>query len=925
MEYDLNNIYSNLYSPLEQKIYNENNENKSQNIDYNNNNKQIYNFNYNIKNSEFDINNNNIFGLNFHQDEENDENEIINSLHFSKYNMNNSNYMNNNNNYEQKIKNNKNIIANNINIQNSLLNDEEPFEISASKYTESNFDNRNIFNNSKINNNFIENQNNNNNVKNNIISSLKKISKKNVPIPNNQISNISKKSHSNLIKHNLILNNNYYINNNNSNITNNKNIPIIVNRKSFSSKRRENPQKPPLNKNQEQEKEKMNYNSLHNYYKIPKQNINKNIYNKNTFNTELNQKNKIKINNNYKYNNNTFRMNSLNRNKIINANKNNSNIIKEENYKKIYSKRQKAELDMVRGCFIYDKKYFNFDIKNGNNTINYIKFIKPTEPILQINYKNVDKFYPLIRKKFDPELNFINPENVIQKNQQKYSSNISEDINEIQNINSNNEPQIQNNFTHNEIKNKNNLINLYNKSKLQKNNYPKKSYTKKNLTYDFDNQVFNLNANTNINYTNNNNDINDINKNKDKDGISFSLKKKIYDWLVDIDIIKDKIIKIESLPTLCINGVLLCDLINRCEGKNEILKGIIRRTNTRSQIQVNINKVLEYLRTLEKFPARNLWSNIEISKGNNLIIWQLLDDIYNFYGNKITFNKRYKKGFKNNNINKFNNNDTESNYMNKTYNNYTDINNTPTKNKKMNTLNTNKSNISNNNRLKYLNQNNDINNEYINNNFSKHSYTPDYYNKIQRRKRNLNVNLINDNINNLDNNINENKFIYDNSKKILHHLNKNDAYNPYNLTNESSNRNKLNHTNDNFYESKMFSMDTSLDKNNQKKSNINNNNINNKIFNKNLDISSISSDRYLNIQKNNKSFSVNNGAFNKNRKNKNFGNNQSFYSTNLENNRKFKGGFLLFEKASINKLKEKIGKFNTCNMNDLDTLDIKNI
>ena len=118
------------------------------------------------------------------------------------------------------------------------------------------------------------------------------------------------------------------------------------------------------------------------------------------------------------------------------------------------------------------------------------------------------------------------------------------------------------------------------------------------------------------------------------------------------------IIKIDSLPTLCINGVLLCDLINRCEGKNEIIKGIIRRTNTRSQIQVNINKVLEYLRTLEKFPSRNLWNNIEISKGNNVIIWQLLDDIYNFYANKMTFKKRHKKGFNNNsnNISSDNNN-----------------------------------------------------------------------------------------------------------------------------------------------------------------------------------------------------------------------------------------------------------------------------
>ena len=60
---------------------------------------------------------------------------------------------------------------------------------------------------------------------------------------------------------------------------------------------------------------------------------------------------------------------------------------------------------MVRGCYTYDKKYFNFDVKNDTNIVNYIKFIKPTEPILQINYKNVDKFYPLIRKKFVNKMN----------------------------------------------------------------------------------------------------------------------------------------------------------------------------------------------------------------------------------------------------------------------------------------------------------------------------------------------------------------------------------------------------------------------------------------------------------------------------------------------------------------------------------------
>ena len=63
---------------------------------------------------------------------------------------------------------------------------------------------------------------------------------------------------------------------------------------------------------------------------------------------------------------------------------------------------------MVRGCYIYDKKYSNFEVKNGTKLINFIKFIKPTEPILQINYNKVDKFYPLIRKKFSKDIDNIN-------------------------------------------------------------------------------------------------------------------------------------------------------------------------------------------------------------------------------------------------------------------------------------------------------------------------------------------------------------------------------------------------------------------------------------------------------------------------------------------------------------------------------------
>ena len=48
--------------------------------------------------------------------------------------------------------------------------------------------------------------------------------------------------------------------------------------------------------------------------------------------------------------------------------------------------------------------------------------------------------------------------------------------------------------------------------------------------------------------------------------ISSTLKNKIYFWLVDLNILKENAIKVDDIPLLSTNGVLLCDLINRLEG-----------------------------------------------------------------------------------------------------------------------------------------------------------------------------------------------------------------------------------------------------------------------------------------------------------------------------------------------------------------------
>ena len=143
----------------------------------NNNTKNNY-YNY------FGINEDNIFGLNYHNEEKDKDknNEITNFLKLNKFEQNrnlcnnkhnnidnfiNHNIKNNfklmitnnnmNNNYNQKVKNNRNIISNYI--ENSLVIEDEPYQISVSKYSESNIENHSIFNNSKPNRNNVYNNN----------------------------------------------------------------------------------------------------------------------------------------------------------------------------------------------------------------------------------------------------------------------------------------------------------------------------------------------------------------------------------------------------------------------------------------------------------------------------------------------------------------------------------------------------------------------------------------------------------------------------------------------------------------------------------------------------------------------------------------------------------------------------------------------
>ena len=103
---------------------------------------------------------------------------------------------------------------------------------------------------------------------------------------------------------------------------------------------------------------------------------------------------------------------------------------------------------------------------------------------------------------------------------------------------------------------------------------------------------------------------------------------KLKTWLQELKLIKFDVI--EEMK----DGVVLCELINRLEGRNEVIKGMHKAPKTKSAVQVNINKALNYLRGIEKLNSKYLWSANEVIQGDEETVFGLLQSIQDFYSIK---------------------------------------------------------------------------------------------------------------------------------------------------------------------------------------------------------------------------------------------------------------------------------------------------
>ena len=126
--------------------------------------------------------------------------------------------------------------------------------------------------------------------------------------------------------------------------------------------------------------------------------------------------------------------------------------------------------------------------------------------------------------------------------------------------------------------------------------------------------------------------------------------------LISLKLIK-KIHLTSQIISLCKNGALFCDIINRCDPRGTVIKGIIRSPFTKAQIKINLSKVVEYIRQVRLlYPyIKDIYGNLEqeLLNENEYVIYNLIDGLYRYYNHirrqnnsSHTINVVYKKNNK---------------------------------------------------------------------------------------------------------------------------------------------------------------------------------------------------------------------------------------------------------------------------------------
>ena len=146
-------------------------------------------------------------------------------------------------------------------------------------------------------------------------------------------------------------------------------------------------------------------------------------------------------------------------------------------------------------------------------------------------------------------------------------------------------------------------------------------------------------------------------------------KKEIIEWLKDINIIKNTDFNTILISEYVSDGIILCDIINKCENDSNKIEGIFRPISSKEEALKNINKALDFLKKKENFPKRNISDFELIFEIDEQTIWGLLNDLCKYYSNKKEYTKKQERIGDSNNSNQINILLNEKNYCQLSRNN----------------------------------------------------------------------------------------------------------------------------------------------------------------------------------------------------------------------------------------------------------------
>ena len=331
---------------------------------------------------------------------------------------------------------------------------------------------------------------------------------------------------------------------------------------------------------------------------------------------EENKTNSEKNNQEYEINKNEILNNYMHQPPIFNnfktKEKNENNNLEEENIEKYFNRINKFKINEKL-------KFFNNDNKNKN-------IFKSDKNIYKNNFKN--KIDEENKEKDERKVNIFKMyenEKIRYKNLNAKNNKIKNNRKSFKKILINNtkpkqkyEKKRRNSFQINPQKIKNKGLN-YSRNDTEKQIKKSNSYFIK-PNYKIFEEIIN---NNNINKT---------------ELIGAREKEKIYNWLINLNIIKREKINIIQLPEVISDGVLLCNIINTFESKENQIIDILTDITIKENALININKALQHLNEIIDFPKNNISDNESIFEIDDNTIWGLLSDIYNYYSKKMNIN-----------------------------------------------------------------------------------------------------------------------------------------------------------------------------------------------------------------------------------------------------------------------------------------------